>query len=99
VLENYKVGSTTLTTAAAVKTKAEGADSCKSYAAFADINLENPFNLTAPNFQPKTGSVALSGASFFGMPSAFTVTTYVGAVGTTNWATGWTSFTPQTNVY
>ncbi|MFZ4059210.1 MAG: hypothetical protein ACOYKE_13795 [Ferruginibacter sp.] len=99
VLENYKVGSTTLTTAAAVKTKAEGADSCKSYAAFTDINLENPFSLTAPNFQPKAGSVALSGASFFGMPAAFTVTTYVGAIGTTNWATGWTSFTPQTNVY
>jgi hypothetical protein len=29
----------------------------------------------------------------------FTATTYVGAFGTTNWMTGWTSFTPQTNIY
>jgi hypothetical protein len=98
VVEPYRVNSTTLTTAAAVRTKAEGADSCKTYTAAADIQLENPFNLTAPNFAPKAGSPALSGASFVGL-TGFTATTFVGAVGTNNWLQGWTSFTPQTNVY
>lgn len=100
VVEPYKVASTALINAAGVKTKAEGVDSCKSYAAATDIQLEDPFNLSAPNFAPKAGSPALAAnaASFFGFPN-FTVTTYVGAVGTNNWLQGWTSFTPQTNVY
>lgn len=100
VVEPYKVSSATLTNAAAVKTKAEGADSCKTFASAADIQLENPFNLAAPNFAPKAGSpaTAANAASFFNFPN-FTVTNYVGAVGTTNWLQGWTSFTPQTNVY
>jgi hypothetical protein len=100
VTEPYKVSSASLTNAAAVKTKAEGADSCKTFASAADIQLENPFNLAAPNFAPKAGSPATAAnvASFFNFPN-FTVTTYVGAVGTTNWLQGWTSFTPQTNVY
>ena len=98
VVEPYKVESSALTTAAAIKTKAEGVDSCRTYAAATDIQLENPFNLAAPNFAPKTGSPALSGASFHGL-TGYTTTTYVGAVGTTNWLQGWTSFTPQTNVY
>jgi hypothetical protein len=100
VVEPYKVSSTSLITAAAVKTKAEGVDSCKSFASATDIMLENPFNLAAPNFTPKAGSPATAdkAASFHNFPN-FTVTTYVGAVGTTNWLQGWTSFTPQTNVY
>ncbi len=98
VVEPYKVATTTLINAAAVKTQGEGVDSCKTYASAADVMLENPFNLTAPNFLPKAGSPALSGASFFGL-TGFTATTYVGAFGPTNWMTGWTSFTPQTNVY
>jgi len=100
VVDPYRVSSATLTNAAAVKTKAEGADSCKTFASAADIQLENPFNLAAPNFAPKAGSpaTAANAASFFNFPN-FTVTTYVGAVGTTNWLQGWTSFTPQTNVY
>lgn len=98
VVEPYKVSSTSLINAATVKTQAEGVDSCKTYANAADVMLENPFNLTAPNFLPKAGSPALSGASFFGL-SGYTTTTYVGAFGTTNWTSGWASFTPQTNVY
>jgi hypothetical protein len=97
-VEPYRVNSTTLATAASVRTKAEGVDSCKTYTAASDIQLENPFNLTAPNFAPRAGSPALSGASFVGL-SGFTATTFVGAVGTNNWLQGWTSFTPQTNVY
>ena len=98
VVEPYKVSSTSLINAAGVKAKAEGVDSCITYTAAADIMLENPFSLTAPNFLPKAGSPALTGASFFGL-SGFTTTTYIGAFGTTNWMAGWTSFTPQTNVY
>lgn len=98
VVEPYRVNSTSLTNAANVRTKAEGVDSCKTYTTAADIQLENPFALTAPNFMPKAGSPALAGASFLGLPN-FTTTTYVGAFGTTNWMTGWTSFTPQTNIY
>jgi hypothetical protein len=94
----YRVNSTTLINAAGVQAKAEGVDSCKTYTSANDIQLENPFNLTAPNFLPKAGSPALSGASFFGL-TGFTTTTYIGAFGTTNWMAGWTSFTPQTNVY
>jgi len=98
VAEPYRSGST-LIAAADMKTKAEGLDSCKTYTAATDIQLENPFNLAAPNFAPKAGSPALGAASFFGF-TGFTATTYVGALdGTTNWLTGWTSFTPQTNTY
>jgi hypothetical protein len=98
VAEPYRVNSTSLTNAADVRAKAEGADSCKTYTSANDIMLTAPFNLTAPNFIPMVGSPALSGASFFGM-SGFTTTTYIGAFGTENWMSGWTSFTPQTNVY
>ncbi|HEX5651696.1 MAG TPA: hypothetical protein VFX58_01400 [Chitinophagaceae bacterium] len=100
VAEPYKVSSTSLINAATVKAMAETADSCKTYATSADIMLENPFNLAAPNFAPKAGSpaTAANAASFYQLPG-FTVTTYAGAVGTTNWLQGWTSFTPQTNVY
>ncbi|MBC7948506.1 MAG: hypothetical protein H7Y42_11535 [Chitinophagaceae bacterium] len=100
VTEPYKVSSTTLITAAGVKTMAEGVDSCKTYNNAADIMLENPFQLTAPNFSPKAGSPATAenAASFYQLPN-FTVTTFAGAVGTTNWLQGWTSFTPKTNTY
>jgi hypothetical protein len=97
-VEPYKVSSTSLTNVTNVKAKAEGIDSCKSYVNASEIQLENPFNLSAPNFAPKAGSPALSGASFVGL-TGFTATTFVGAVGTNNWLQGWTSFTPQTNVY
>jgi hypothetical protein len=90
--------SATLTNAAGVKTKAETNDNCFSYTTANDIQLENPFNLTAPDFLPKAGSPALSGAEFSGV-SGLTNVTYRGAFGSTNWAQGWTSFTPQTNIY
>jgi hypothetical protein len=62
--------------------------------------LEAPFNFDAPNYLPKAGSPALTGASFTGMDSNFfTQVTYRGAFGSTNWLTGWASFTPQSNTY
>jgi hypothetical protein len=61
--------------------------------------LESPFYSITPNPLPKAGSPALTGASFTGMNSFFTSTTYRGAFGTTNWLTGWTNFDPQSAAY
>ncbi|MFD1630500.1 hypothetical protein [Pseudopedobacter beijingensis] len=63
----------------------------------AEIKINSPFSLTTPNFLPLTGSLALSG-TFAATPNATTVN-YRGAFGTTDWTTGWVSWTPQTNVY
>jgi len=101
MVEPYKVAATSLINAATVQAKAEGVDSCKTYASASSIMLTSPFNLTAPNFIPMAGSPALAAnaASFVGL-TGFTATTYVGALGTTtNWLQGWTNFTPKTNVY
>lgn len=67
-------------------------------AASADaVMLTDPFNLSAPNFLPKTGSPALSGtfAAFAGIDNV----TYRGAFGTNNWLATWTNFDPQNKVY
>jgi len=84
--------------AAALKTKAE-ANACITYASADAIMLESPFYSTTPNFLPKAGSPALTGASFTGMNSYFTSTTYRGAMGTTNWTDGWTNWDPQNANY
>ena len=63
----------------------------------AEIKINSPFNLTAPNFLPITGSLALSG-TFATTPNATSVN-YRGAFGTSDWTAGWASWTPQTNVY
>ena len=66
------------------------------------LQLTDPFNLTAPNFLPITGSPLLSGASFTNTrltDSFFTQVTYRGAFGTTNWTTGWCNFNPQNTDY
>jgi hypothetical protein len=87
-------------TSAEVETKALAEGNSK-YATTAEIGLTAPLALTAPNFTPTAGSPALSGAVFTGLSTFFTQTSYRGAVGAgaTNWLTGWTSFTPKTNVY
>jgi hypothetical protein len=66
------------------------------------LMLNSPFNLTAPNFLPATGSPLLSGASFTNSrltDSFFTSVTYRGAFGTTDWTTGWCNFDPQNTDY
>lgn len=85
-------------TDAEMKTKAES-EGCLTLATREDVQLTDPFNLNSPNFLPKTGSPALSGADFTNIDSYFTTTTYRGAFGATNWTSGWASFTPKTNVY
>jgi hypothetical protein len=84
--------------AAAMKTKAE-AEGNVTLASRDDVQLTDPFNFADPNFLPKAGSPALSGASFADMDGFFTSTTYRGAFGATNWAQGWASFSPKTNAY
>ena len=84
--------------AVALKEKAE-ANGCITYTSADAIMLESPFYSTTPNFLPKAGSPALSGASFAGMNSFFTSTTYRGAMGTTDWTDGWTNWDPQNAAY
>jgi hypothetical protein len=96
----YKVDASAggIITAAEVKTKVEGLGTT-TYTNANDIMLEAPFNWDAPNYLPKAGSPALSGANFSGMDVFFSTVTFRGAFGTTSWLTGWASFTPQTNAY
>ena len=84
--------------ATALKAKAE-ANGSITYTDANAIMLESPFYSTTPNFLPKAGSPALSGASFTGMNAYFSTTTYRGAMGTTNWTSGWTNWDPQNASY
>lgn len=66
------------------------------------LMLTNPFNLTAPNFLPTANSPLLTGASFTNTrltDAFFSVVTYRGAFGSTNWTTGWCNFDPQNTDY
>jgi hypothetical protein len=83
---------------ALVKAKAES-EGNTMLAAREDVQLTDPFNFTAPNFVPAGGSPALSGANFAGMDGFFTNVSYKGAFGTTDWTSGWSSFTPKSNSY
>ena len=63
--------------------------------ATADVKLAAPFNYTSPDFGPRDGSPALTGASFSdaGLTNGFTPVNYRGAAGINdNWYKGWTSF-------
>jgi hypothetical protein len=66
------------------------------------LMITSQFNLTAPNFLPTAGSPLLSGASFTNTrltDSFFTVVTYRGAFGATDWTSGWCNFDPQNTDY
>lgn len=100
LIDPYKVDAAAggVITAAQVRTKAE-ANGTTTYTTPNDIMLTAPFNVDAPNYLPMTGSPALTGANFTNANAFFTAVAYRGAFGTTNWLTGWASFTPQTNAY
>jgi hypothetical protein len=100
LVDPYKVDAAAggVISAADVKTKVEAAGTV-TYSDPNAIMLEAPFNWDNPNYMPKAGSPALTGANFSGMDVFFNTVTYKGAFGTTNWLTGWASFTPQTNAY
>ena len=94
----YRSSNANIASAAQIQTKAQN-EGCITLATSAAADLTNPFFSTTPNFLPKTGSPALSGASFTGMNSFFTPTTFRGAMGTTNWTTGWANWDPQNASY
>lgn len=74
-------------------------DGCLKFNTSVQIGLTNISNLNAPNFKPAANSPALTGANFTGLNSFFTVGTFRGAIGASDWTTGWTNFNPQTTVY
>lgn len=58
-----------------------------------DPQLGAPFNLTAPDWLPAAGSVALSSGATPPSDGFFdTSATFIGAFGAVNWAAGWTAF-------
>lgn len=72
------------------------------YANNSELQVAAPFNLTAPNFLPNTGSPLLNGADFTWSPltdSFFTPVSYRGAFGSTDWTAGWANWNPQTTAY
>lgn len=92
-------GAASVFTAATLRTFAE-AQGNSTLASRDDVQLTDPFNLTAPNFLPKAGSPALTGADYTGLDAFFVNTgTFLGAFGSTNWMQGWTNFSPKTNAY
>jgi hypothetical protein len=98
IAATYKSGNQTLVTDAQVKAKAE-AEGCITYGSADDIQLTSPLYSVAPNFLPKAGSPALTGASFTGMNAFFTSVAFRGAMGTVNWTNGWTNWDPQNKAY
>ncbi|GAB3634739.1 hypothetical protein GCM10027422_03290 [Hymenobacter arcticus] len=85
------------------------ANANRRYATADNVQLLNPFNLTAPSFVPRTASPIVSAvpASFTDSKltdAFFTPVTYIGALdpsGSTasNWLANWTNFDPQNTDY
>ena len=85
----------------------------RRYATSDNVQLLNPFNLTAPSFVPRTGSpiVTVAPATAPAAPAAFaddkvsdsffTKVNYIGAFDPsgTNWLATWTNFDPQNTDY
>ncbi|MCY1017809.1 hypothetical protein [Pyxidicoccus sp. MSG2] len=58
-----------------------------------DPQLEAVLSLTAPNFAPKAGSASLNADASLTPPSGFdTSARFIGAIGSTDWTKGWTSY-------
>lgn len=67
----------------------------RTYANNSDLQLNDPFNLTNPNFLPKAGSQLLNGAATPPNDGFFDITgTFVGAFGFTDWTLVWSNFNP-----
>lgn len=94
----YLSGNQAVMTNAEIKTKAESEGSL-TLLTREEVQLTDPFSLNAPNFLPKAGSPALTGANYTGMDAFFTTGTFRGAFGTTNWMQGWTNFSPKNLAY
>ncbi len=94
----YKTSNATIASAAQMQAKAES-ENCITYTDPLAIQLESPFYSITPNYLPKAGSPALTGANFTGMNAYFSSTAYRGAFGTTNWTASWTNWDPQNYSY
>jgi hypothetical protein len=69
-----------------------------------DVQLENPFSLTSPDWKPKSGSPAGSGAAFADVKllnAFFTPTSYVGAFdpAAARWDECWSNYDPKNIAY
>lgn len=67
-----------------------------------DLMLEDPFNLSGPNFMPKSGSPVLNGADFSNsnLQSSFIQEVqFRGAFGTSDWTSPWANWNPQNTSY
>ncbi len=98
---NFRVGDAAgqaVMTAEEVKAKALS-EGVRIFENSNDIKLNAPFYSKNPNWLPAPGSPALTGADFTGLSTFFNKVDYLGAFGTTNWASGWTNFDPQNAVY
>jgi len=70
----------------------------------ADVKLGNPFNLTAPDFRPMSGSPAIGMGDFTNarlQDPWFTTVTYSGAFdpAAPRWDSGWSNYDPQNTDY
>lgn len=70
----------------------------RSFTDNTSLKVTNPFNLTAPNFLPQTGSPLLTGAATT-LPAGLEATDYIGAFKATDWTSGWSNWTPKTTAY
>ncbi len=71
------------------------------YANNSDLQIANPYNMTAPDMRPNPGSPLLAGAEFSG-PLAdpfFENVQFRGAFGTIDWTAGWANWDPQNTIY
>jgi hypothetical protein len=64
----------------------------------ASLGVNDPFNLSSPNFLPNGTSPLLAGADFTGL-NGFDVVTFRGAFGSTDWTAGWANYDPQNTNY
>ena len=74
----------------------------KGNAAVANIDAAgfNSTSLTSPNLTLKASSPANGKAKFEGeLATGFTVETFAGAMGTTNWTNGWANWDPKNTTY
>jgi hypothetical protein len=85
-------------TAAEVEAKAT-ADGCTKLASAADAQLTDAFKVGAPNFVPKAGSPAMVNGNLGGLDGFFNATNFIGAMGATDWTTGWANWDPNNADY
>jgi hypothetical protein len=71
----------------------------RTFTTNADVKLADPFNVANPNPMPLAGSPVFTGAATPPADGFFDVTgNFVGAFGTVNWASGWSSLSFATSV-